>query len=82
MLTLRSTWNPLRPLRGAPPPNGEERPIWGRVGSWDREMLGGKEIYQRAGGSFEAHSAYYEIGGGTFGGEGYNWEDKVWAIGD
>ena len=24
--------NPLRPLRGAPPPNGEERPIWRRVG--------------------------------------------------
>ena len=25
-------YNPLRPLRGAPPPNGEERPIWRRVG--------------------------------------------------
>ena len=36
-------------------------------------MLGGKEVYQWAGGSFEAHSAYYEIGGDAFGGEGYNW---------
>ena len=37
-----------------------------------REMLGGKEVYQWTGASFEAHSACCEFGG-AFGGEGYNW---------
>ena len=37
-----------------------------------REMLGGKEVYQWAGASFEAHTACCEFGG-AFGGEGYNW---------
>ena len=35
-------------------------------------MLGGKEVYQWAGGSFEAHSACCE-----FGGEGYNWGIRI-----
>jgi hypothetical protein len=41
-------------------------------GEWDKEMLGGKEVYQWAGASFETYSACCEFGG-AFGGEGYNW---------